>query len=173
MAVVFNAGEVFDIAQQIERNGARFYRRAAEAMGEQEGQTASLLLSLSDMERRHERVFAKMSKELSPQEKEQPLYDPYGEADQYLRALAGGYVFDLTADPNDWLGEGRAVAGVLHKAIGVEQESILFYLGMKESVPEKLGKERIEGIIKQEMNHVSLLAARLRVVEGKADAGNQ
>jgi rubrerythrin len=166
MAVVFNAGEVFEIARQIERNGARFYQRAAQAMGE--GETASLLLSLSDMEKRHEHVFAKMSKELDAQEKEQPLYDPYGEADQYVRALAGGHVFDLTADPNDWLTEGRSPADVLRKAIGVEKESILFYLGMKESVPEKLGKDRIEGIIKQEMNHVSLLTARLRVIEEKS-----
>ncbi len=164
MAVVFNAGEVFEIAQQIERNGGRFYRRAAEPMGEDE--TADLLLKLADMERVHEHVFAKMSKELEPQEKEQPLYDPYGEADQYLRALAGGYLFDLTADPNDWLGEGRSLVDVLHKAIAIEKESILFYLGMKEAVPEKLGKDRIQGIIQQEMNHVSLLAARLKVLEG-------
>jgi rubrerythrin len=164
MALVFNAGEVFEIAQQIERNGARFYRRAAEAMGE--GDTAGLLLTLSDMEHTHERIFAKMSKELKPQEKEQPLYDPYGEGDQYLRALAGGYVFDLTADPNTWLSADRTPADVLHKAIGVEKDTILFYLGMKDSVPEEMGKERIEGIIRQEMNHVSLLAARLRVLEG-------
>jgi rubrerythrin len=167
MAVVFNAGEVFEIAQQIERNGARFYTRAAEALGK--GQTASLLLDLAEMEHAHERIFAKMSKELAPQEKEQPLYDPYGESDQYLRALAGGHVFDLTADPNEWLGEGRGHADVLRKSIGVEKDSILFYLGMRDSVPEKLGKERIEGIIKQEMNHVSLLAARLRVVETGTD----
>ncbi len=169
MAVVFNAGEVFEIAQQIERNGARFYRRAAEQLGEDE--TAGLLLNLADMEQTHEHIFAKMSRELEPQEKEQPLYDPYGEADQYLRALAGGFVFDLTADPNDWLGEGHSLADVLRKAIGVEKESILFYLGVKESVPEKLGKERIEGIIKQEMGHVSMLAARLKVLEPGAEQG--
>ena len=164
MAVVFNAGEVFEIAQQIERNGARFYRRAAESIDQAE--TGKLLLDLADMERAHERTFAKMSKELGRQEREQPLYDPYGESTEYLRALAGGHVFDLRADPNDWLGEGRALADVLRKSISIEKNSILFYLGVRDSVPEKLGKERIDGIIKQEMNHVSLLAARLRVAEG-------
>jgi len=163
MALVFNAGEVFEVAQQIERNGARFYRRAAESIDQAE--TADLLLRLADMERAHERIFAAMSGELEPQEREQPLYDPHGESTEYLHALAGGYVFDFRADPGDWLGQGRTAADVLRKSIDLEKDSILFYLGMKDSVPEKLGKERIDGIIKQEMNHVSLLAARLKVAE--------
>ena len=31
MALEYSAGEIFEIAQQMERNGALFYRRAAEA----------------------------------------------------------------------------------------------------------------------------------------------
>ncbi|MFW6189749.1 MAG: ferritin-like domain-containing protein [Planctomycetota bacterium] len=162
MPVQFNAGEVFEIAQQIERNGERFYRTAADSFGRE---TRGMLLNLAEMEQAHRRVFASMEEELSEGEKQEPFYDPYREADQYLRALAGGQVFDLRADPTEWLGEGRGEADVLHKAVDVEKDSILFYLGLKQNVPEKLGKERIDEIIQQEMNHMTLLASRLRFVE--------
>ena len=34
MAFDFNADEIYEMAQQIERNGAAFYRKAAEAVDE-------------------------------------------------------------------------------------------------------------------------------------------
>ncbi len=165
MAVEFNAGEVLEIAQQIERNGACFYRRAACMFDDEE--VSGMLLNLADMEDAHRRVFAAMERELSENEHRQPAYDPYGEANQYLRALAQGDVFDLRADPTDWLDSEPATgAAVLRRAIDVEKDSILFYLGMKRSVPARLGKDRIDEVIHQEMNHMTLLANRLRFLEG-------
>lgn len=162
MTVPFNAGEIFEIARQIERNGARFYRQAA-VLGD--GQDRQALLDLAEMEDRHERTFAAMATELSPAERQGPLYDPYGEAVQYLRAVAGGYVFDLRADPAEWLRGDRSEADVLRKAIGLEKDSIVFYLGVKRVVPEKLGKDRIDAIIGEEMSHVTLLSNRLAAIE--------
>ena len=46
-------------------------------------------------------------------------------------------------------------------AIGLEQDSIVFYLGMKDMVAGSLGKDRIDGIIKEEMYHVVTLAKPL------------
>ena len=43
-------------------------------------------------------------------------------------------------------------------AIGLEKDSIVFYLGMKEMVPERLGGSRIDGIIREEMRHVNDLS---------------
>ena len=50
---------------------------------------------------------------------------------------------------------------ILKAAIEAEKDSIVFYLGMKNAVPEKLGKDRIEGIIKEEMGHIRLLSREL------------
>ena len=50
---------------------------------------------------------------------------------------------------------------ILKAAIGAEKDSIVFYLGMKELVPEKLGKDKLDGIIKEEMAHIKLLSSRL------------
>jgi rubrerythrin len=176
MAVRFSAGEVFEIAQQVERNGSRFYRRAAESFQEG-GETRGLLLNLAEMEEAHLRIFQNMEEQLSDEERPETFYDPYGETEQYLRALAGGQVFDLRQDPTEWLGDSRSRAEILAKAINVEKDSILFYLGMKDSVPEKLGREEIDRIIQQEMNHVTLLTARLRYArkpaEGEAESGSR
>jgi rubrerythrin len=43
----------------------------------------------------------------------------------------------------------------------MEKDSIVFYLGMKELVPERLGKNRIDGIIKEEMGHLASLGTEL------------
>jgi len=50
---------------------------------------------------------------------------------------------------------------ILKSAIEAEKDSIIFYLGMKDAVPEKLGKDKIEAIIKEEMGHVRLLSSEL------------
>jgi len=49
----------------------------------------------------------------------------------------------------------------LKAAITAEKDSIVFYLGMKEAVPENLGKGRIEKIIKEEMGHIKFLSSKL------------
>ncbi|MCK4603454.1 MAG: hypothetical protein KAU41_01990, partial [Deltaproteobacteria bacterium] len=50
---------------------------------------------------------------------------------------------------------------ILWVAIGLEKASIIFYLGMKELVPESLGKKKIDDIMKEEMGHIRLLSNRL------------
>jgi rubrerythrin len=163
MAMRYNAGEIFEIALQIERNGARFYRTAADSAKDE--QALELLTRLAEMEDEHERVFADMARGMASDQGSGPLYDPYDESIQYLRAVAGGHVFDLKSDPNDWLAEGRSMSEILHKAIGLEKDSIIFYLGIKEMVPAGLGKEKVDDIIEQEMNHITLLTRMIEVIE--------
>ena len=62
MSITFNAFEIFEIAEQIERNGAKFYRRAAEYIGDKK--TKQTLLELADMEDDHEKTFIEMRKQL-------------------------------------------------------------------------------------------------------------
>ncbi|MBW1821931.1 MAG: rubrerythrin, partial [Deltaproteobacteria bacterium] len=50
---------------------------------------------------------------------------------------------------------------ILREAILAEKDSIVFYLGMKEMVPENFGKTKIDAIIKEEMAHIKLLSGKL------------
>lgn len=149
----FNADEIFEMAEQLERNGSKFYRTAAETVTLPE--ESALLLKLAAMEDEHEKTFQRMRSELGDQEKTATAFDPGGEAAHYLRALADIRVFFEKKINISSMKE------ILKAAIEAEKESIVFYLGMREAVPGTLGKSRLDDIIKEEMGHIRLLSREL------------
>ena len=156
MVYDFTAKEIFEMAKQIERNGVAFYQKAAQGISDADEKT--LLLNLAKMEEHHEATFIKMAAELKEQETVPTVFDPENEAVQYLKSLADTRVFfekeiDLSS-----------MKSILIAAITAEKDSIIFYLGMKELVPVKLGKDRIDAIIKEEMGHIRLLSKKLTAV---------
>jgi rubrerythrin len=155
MGLEFNADEILAMAEQIERNGARFYRKAAE-LAQDEG-VKNLLLDLAAWEDDHLRVFASMREHLTISPQQLDTFDAEEETSLYLRAMADGNVFDVRADPSELLTGKQTREEILKLAIGQEKDSIVFYLGLKELVPETLGKEKIDHIIREEMGHIGLL----------------
>lgn len=49
----------------------------------------------------------------------------------------------------------------MEAAIVAEKDSIVFYLGMMQFVPEELGKDKLGKIIKEEMGHIRILSKEL------------
>lgn len=153
MSYDFNADEVFEMAEQIERNGAKFYRDAAKSVADDSNK--DLLLSLSKMEEAHEKTFQSLRTALKSAEKASTVFDPSGEASLYLRALADIRIFfEKKMDTTSMM-------EILKSAIEAEKDSIVFYLGMKEAVPASLGQDRIDSIIKEEMGHIRVLSKEL------------
>ncbi len=149
----FNAKDVFEMALQLERNGAAFYKNAAQKSHDAEAK--KLLLQLSAMEEGHEKAFSKMMADLSEKDQASTVFDPQGEALAYLRALADTRVFfEKKMDPS-------TLKDIFMAAIGAEKDSIVFYLGIRDLVPEKFGKGRIDIIIKEEMGHLEALSRQL------------
>ena len=159
MSMPFNADEIFEMAEQIERNGVKFYRKAAESA--KDAGVRQDLLDLAKWEEQHESTFAAMRKELTAEEKAPTAFDPEGQAALYLRAFADGQVFDVTVDPSERLSGEEKPEEVIHIAAGLEKDSIVFYLGMKEMVPERLGKDKVDRIIAEEMKHIVVLNKHL------------
>jgi rubrerythrin len=159
MGITFNADEVLKIAEQIERNGARFYRRAVE--GNVDEKSKLVLLEMASMEDCHEKTFADMRKGLSMQEIESAIMDPENVVPLYLQAIADGRVFDISSDPTSLLTGQESTAEVFQIAIRLETESIVFYLGIKDMVPEALGKDKVQDIIAEEQKHVVILSNAL------------
>jgi len=153
MSFDFNADEVFEIAEQIERNGAKFYRITAKNIEDENKK--KLLFHLAEMEDEHELTFKNMRERLSEDEKTMTQFDPDDETSGYLRALADTRVFyEKEVDT-------LSFEEILKNAIAAEKDSIIFYLGMKDVVPAHLGKQKLESIIKEEMEHISLLSKEL------------
>ena len=153
MSIDFNADEVFEIAEQIERNGAKFYRAAAENVSDSDHK--KLLLDLAAMEDNHEQTFKTLRSNLSRDEKIMTTFDPEGESEGYLRSLADTRVFyEKEIDTTSF-------KEILKSAITAEKDSIVFYLGMKDVVPAHLGQRKLDVIIKEEMSHIRLLSKEL------------
>jgi rubrerythrin len=160
MTVHFNADEVFQIAEQIERNGIAFYRAAAERA--KDASARQLLQDLAAMEVKHEKTFAKMRAELTEEERT-ATFDPAGEAAAYLKAVADGQVFDLS-DPSKRLTGKDSLEELFRIAIGMEKDSIVFYLGMTDMVPMRFGQKKIEEIIREERKHILIIARAVEML---------
>ncbi len=168
MGYEFNVDEVFEMACQIERNGAGFYRQMANDLPDSSAR--QLMLNFAKMEEAHEKVFLSMRKKLSSEDRGKTIFDPDEETAQYLRAFADLFVFDDEEGKDfilsEALSEKAKMRKVLRAAINLEWESIAFYTGMKESVPEGLGKGKIDNIIREEMKHVRILTDNLTSLKG-------
>jgi rubrerythrin len=153
MSFEFSADEIFEMAEQMERNGQQFYNAAAAAVQGEEHK--KLLLELAGMEVDHGKTFQAMRRELTQKEKDTNVFDPQGEAALYLKALVDTRVFFQKEM------DVSSMEKILKAAIEAEKDSIVFYLGMKNAVPEDLGRTRLDDIIKEEMSHVRLLSQEL------------
>jgi len=157
MSHAFSADEILEMAEQIEKNGASFYRKSADAVADDEAR--KFLLQLARMEDNHLKTFANMREQLSDKEKEPPTFDPNNEVNLYLGSLADTKVFfDKDIDTS-------SLRGIYKAAILAEKDSIAFYIGLKELVPDYLGKDKLDDIIKEEMKHIKTLNDRLLILE--------
>ncbi len=154
MTRTFNAFEAFEIAEQIERNGARFYRKAAEMFDDT--RVSGLFLKLAEWEKVHEEVFADMRKQLSEQGRELRTFDPQ-DAPLDAKAMAGLAAFGLKPDPSHELHGAESRQDVLKMAVQKEKDSIVYYTGLKDFVPPDSGRDRIDDVIKEELHHIRIL----------------
>jgi len=161
MGVTLNADEIFETAEQIERNGANFYRAAAEKFSV----VRQVLLDLAAQEDEHLKTFQAMRAQLTSKQQQPDVFDPDGQAQMYLRAMADGHIFDIKADPTEKLASKRKPEDILKMALGIERDSIAYYVGLKEYVPVRAGKDKVEDIIRQEMKHIAVLNEKLAALK--------
>lgn len=162
MSEVFNADEVFEMAEKIEKNGAEFYHKAAVKAEIQ--RTKEMFEELSRWELSHREIFATMRSELSESQHEPLVFDPEGEAGMYLRAMADGHVFDKQVDISKFFSGKETMQEVLKTALKMEKDSIIFYLGLKDVVASNAGKEKVTEIIREEMRHIAFLNRELSLL---------
>ena len=156
--MIFNAGEVFEIAEQIERNGQKFYRRAVEVVDDQD--IEEFLESLAAMEDDHEILFNQLKKEvIDIPESDFPDMDD--QLAQYLKSYADGKVFDSSDAPDAQINENSTIQEIFDIAIDFERNSVIFFTLVREMVPENLGRGKIDILIKEEIKHIATLNNRL------------
>jgi rubrerythrin len=156
------AFEVLKIAEQMERNAARFYRKAA---GMYEDPTLSKLFSeLAQWEKSHVQVFARMKDQFPEQAWEQGSSDP--ERVDVSRLDVPLAVFDAHSEPARELTGNETRAEVLNLALKKERYTIGYYTSLTEFA---LGRENIKvirSILQEEKRHVRILMQSLRQIVG-------
>ena len=157
MAYDLNADEIFEMAVRIEANGARFYRKAAGFQSD--SQNRKMLDKLAIMEDHHKITFEEMRKSLSEADKTATVLDPENEASQYLAAMADAHGGEGSPAAADLLTGKESLAEIIDIAVGLEKESILFYIGLKDMIPPKYGRDKLDKIIAEERKHVVELSA--------------
>ena len=161
MATFFNAGEVFQFAVRIEENGEKFYRRVAETAGDAD--VRSVFSFLADEEVKHRETFREL---LSKIEDFKPTEMYPGEYFAYLKAYADQIIFSSKLDED--LPERADASSAVEFGIRRELDSILYYLEMKNVVPEG-HRETVDRIVQEERKHFAKLS---RLQEQISDKGN-
>jgi rubrerythrin len=163
MGITFNADEIFEMAEDIERDAARFYRQASK--GAADKKTKQMFLDLANMEDKHLTTFQEMRKELSSGEREETVFDPDNEAAMYLQTMAKGHGWEGKKSLTESLTGGEKIEDILKIAIEAEHNSVVFYSGLKELVPPRAGRDKVEAIIKEELGHIAILNQQLALLK--------
>ncbi|MHC4781705.1 MAG: ferritin family protein [Planctomycetota bacterium] len=146
----------------MERNGAKFYREAAGNASDAD--VKELLLSMAAMEDGHQVTFANMRRELSAADKESNVFDPDNEVAQYLQTMADFHGTEGKVSPTEKLTGNESLADILKIALQAEKNSIAFYVGIKDMLVTKSGKQKVQAIIIEEMAHVSTIGGKLQTL---------
>ena len=159
MPISFNADEILAIAEEIERNGRDFYRLAAG--NAQPGEAKELLTRLADWEDAHEKTFHEMRERFAESGDLPESFDPDGISALYLQSIADGKVFLPSRIEKEAAAIGDGLIPVLEHALAREKDTVTFYQALKDMVPESLGREEVEGILQEELGHVTMITIEL------------
>lgn len=157
MSRELTGAEVLGVAEKMEQNAARFYRRAAGMY--KDPKISKLFSDLAQWEKRHVEVFAEMKKRLSQQAWGIGHYG--AERSSSSGSQTPVPVFPDGADPAKELTGRETKADLLRKAIAKEKESIACYTSLMESVPDKEDVQAVKEILDEEERHVRILTQSL------------
>jgi rubrerythrin len=156
MGIDFNICEIFDIANELERNRAVFFRSAVEKFSDKK--IRNTLLELADRQKNAANNFARIKESFSRAECPLTTFDPDDINYLYLKAMAQDHVCNPSSCKN--LSGNESLEEILQMAIGMEKDAVVFYTGLKNFVAAG-GRENVDLIIKEKMTHIGILNKKL------------
>lgn len=152
MKVGYTADEIFEIAEDMELEGAAYYRHLAEHAGDVD--MKELLAALAGEEKKHASMIRDMREKLVGNDDESLLLHPDEAVSVYLKTIVHGTVY--TAGKDDTPKDRSSLIDV---AIGKELDSILYYCAMRELAADKQAEEALHAIMHEERGHVVKLSS--------------
>ena len=159
MFVFGTAEDVFTMAVRIEENGNAFYAGAAQRY--LDGKVKELFEELAQMEESHIAAFKKLRSTLPSSILTDTVWDPEGLAESYLQATADTHIFTVEV-AKDRLKNVKTPVEALDMALQLEKDSVSYFVGMKEILPDAGSKNEIDKLIRAEMEHIKMLSVAKR-----------
>jgi len=153
----FKANEVAQAAVEIERKGQAFYRNVANAATAQAAR--DLFTFMAGEEAKHEAVFQALKNRLG--EIEMPAYSNADEYQEYLEALIDSHALFHGGIAERLASEASDMVTAVNIALSFEKDTLLFFLEMKELVPDT-EKPLVQQCIEEERSHMRMLRGLLK-----------
>jgi rubrerythrin len=166
MAKEYNAADVLEIAERMERNAVKFYRRAAGMCDDPK--ISRIFVDLARWERQHVRVFVDMKEGLSDVRRIDKTRQNPDLARFILDILEPSPVesplplvfVDRESPPAGLVGKPTKV-DVLRTAIQKEKDAIAYFTRLQGFVPGHHNTQVIKTVIDEEKRHMKILAQSL------------
>jgi rubrerythrin len=158
---LFTAAQALEMAMDIEKNGAVFYKEVAAKAADPE--VKALFEDLALQEQAHYRVFQHMleGEKAAPSQPTPYPTSYYDEYEAYIQVALNNALF---AGPDKAVALARKAEDretALRAAIGFEKDTLLFFYDLLDMVSQE-EEEAISGIIREEQKHVRRLARMLQ-----------
>jgi rubrerythrin len=155
METRFNIFEILEIAEQIERNGAKFYLKTADLFRDPE--LRDLYIRLASWRAKHMKIWARMRKRFSDKTGEFGTFDPDNYVLSNPEVMAGLAMFGTDTGSGMWLTGRESKQDIIRDAIRRTNDVIIFYRGLKDFARDQASEQTIEDIIKEERRHIRML----------------
>jgi len=156
---LLGAGEILNLAIQMEHKGLAFYQACAKASF---GPPIVLVFEhLITAEQTHARIFAEMKRRLPP---EVVSKTDAGEAQRYIEKLIGERISPETERALNTVAEIADPIEAVEIAMEFEKKSILLYSALNQLI-DSSEKQILEKVIAEEHNHIRRLVDLLHELE--------
>lgn len=153
--------ELIHFGMQIEERGFKFFQEMAAKTGDPE--VKKVFEFLSDEEEKHYNVMDKMVTEMKTYDPPEYYMDEY---EVYVWNLANNHVLTGKADPDQYLEKVKTPLDAVNLALGIEKDTILFFVALKKLV-FKEGQKTLDMLIDQENLHIKKLLELKKQLQGK------
>ncbi|MBN1798132.1 MAG: ferritin family protein [Spirochaetales bacterium] len=156
----FDAYEILTLAQSMEDNAVEFYENACKMQNKKK--ECDFLLKLAAMEKEHKELYANMQSRIKKASAAPADAEIFSDIDLYLKAVLDSQSMEGSQFASMLLRGDESLREILLIAIDLEKETILFYVGLKDTVTEAEDKEIVDKIIQEEKGHIVTLVGELR-----------
>lgn len=155
METKFNVFEVFQIAEKIEHDTAKFYLKMAQLFEDEERR--DILYKLANWRAKHQKALAARRKQFSTNTGTFGTFDPDNYVLSNPHVMAGLAAFSTKGDERGRMTGKEGRKEIIREAIMRSKQAIVFYRGLKDFARDPASEDTIDQIIREESKHIIAL----------------